>query len=186
MGRWKAWLQEIADRNNSAFIDGGKRCKKGYSGLHDLYRIPVLGGPDQILVHDLDSPVSFSPGGKRIAFMRGIAAQGKVEIHVANVDGSGDHAVASLPTLLIRIFLNGVAWSLDGKTILVPTYQYPENKKFLLTAINLNGGATKEFLASPEFIGVPAWMPDGRSVVTPMQRNGVQEMQTSMPRNCGT
>jgi Tol biopolymer transport system component len=35
----------------------------------------------------------------------------------------------------------------------------------------------KELLSSPEFIGRPAWMPDGKTAVAPMQRASVQEMQ---------
>jgi eukaryotic-like serine/threonine-protein kinase len=154
------------------------RSEKGYAGAHDLYKIPVLGGPEEQLIHDIDSAVSFSPDGKRMAFMRGVGG-GKLEIHVANVDGSGNRAIATLPALLARLFLNGVAWSPDGKTLMTPAFRFPENKKYLLTAINPDDGHMKEFLSSAEFIGRPAWMPDGKSLVAPMQRTAVQEMQTN-------
>jgi eukaryotic-like serine/threonine-protein kinase len=153
------------------------RSEKAYAGAHDLYKIPVLGGPEEQLIHDIDSAVSFSPDGKRMAFMRGVGGS-KLEIHVANVDGSGNRAVATLPALLARLFLNGVAWSPDGKKLMTPTFRFPENKKYLLTAINPDDGHMKEFLSSAEFIGRPVWMPDGKSLVAPMQRTGVQEMQT--------
>lgn len=154
------------------------RSEKGYAGSHDLYRMPVLGGEEQRLIHDIDSGVSFSPDGKQIAFMRGIGLQDKLEIHIANVDGTEDRAIASLPALLIRNFMNGVAWSPDGKTIMAPTFHYPQDKKFLLTAISLDDGRMREVLSSGEFIGRPAWMPDGKSLVVPMQRSAfTQEMQ---------
>jgi Tol biopolymer transport system component/predicted Ser/Thr protein kinase len=154
------------------------RSEKGYAGSHDLYRMPVLGGEEQQLIHDIDSGVSFSPDGKQIAFMRGIGPQDKLEIHIANADGSGDRAIASLPSLLLRNFMNGVAWSPDGMTIMAPTFHYPEDKKFLLTAISVDDGRMREVLSSKEFIGRPAWMPDGKSLVVPMQRSAfTQEMQ---------
>jgi eukaryotic-like serine/threonine-protein kinase len=153
------------------------RSEKGYAGAHDLYQIPVLGGPEEQLIHDIDSPVSFSPDGTRMAFMRGVSGS-KLEIRVANADGRGDRAIATLPALLARLFLNGVAWSPDGKTIMTPTFRFPENKKYLLTAIDPDDGHMREFLSSAEFIGRPVWMPDGKSMVVPMQRTGVQEMQT--------
>jgi eukaryotic-like serine/threonine-protein kinase len=153
------------------------RSEQGYAGSHDLYKMPVLGGAEQQLIHDIDSGVDFSADGKQIAFMRGIAAQDKLEIHIANADGSGDRAIASLPALLFRNFMNGVAWSPDGKTIMAPTFHYPQGKKFLLTAISVDGGRMREVLSSGEFIGRPAWMPDGRSLVVPMQRSARQEMQ---------
>lgn len=154
------------------------RSEKGYAGSHDLYRMPVLGGEEQQLIHDIDSAVSFSPDGKQIAFMRGIGSQDKLEIHIANADGSGDRAIASLPAFLIRNFMNGVAWSPDGKTVIAPTFHYPEDKKFLLTAISVDDGRMREVLSSKEFVGRPAWMPDGKSLVVPMQRSAfTQEMQ---------
>ncbi len=153
------------------------RSERGYAGSHDLYRMPVLGGEEQQLIHDIDSAVSFSPDGKRIAFMRGIGAQDKLEIHIANADGTGDRAIASLPALLIRNFMNGVAWSPDGKTIMAPTFHYPQDKEFLLTAISVDDGRMREVLSSVEFIGRPVWMPDGKSLVAPMQRSARQEMQ---------
>ncbi len=152
------------------------RSEKTYAAAHDLYRIPVLGGPEEQLIHDIDSPVSFSPDGKRMAFMRGVSGH-KLEIHVSGADGSGDHAIATLPALLARFALNGVAWSPDGKTIMTPAYHYPENRKYRLTAIAADDGRMQDILSSTEFIGRPAWMPDGRSMVVPMQRGAVQEMQ---------
>jgi eukaryotic-like serine/threonine-protein kinase len=153
------------------------RSEKGSAGTHDLYKIPVLGGPEQQLVHDVDGAVSFSPDGKQMAFIRGVAREHKLGIYMANVDGTGERQVASLPALLIRPFMNGVAWSPDGRTVLVPWFRYPENKKFLLTSISPADGQMKEVFGSPEFIGRPAWMPDGKSVVAPLSRSGVEEMQ---------
>jgi hypothetical protein len=37
-----------------------------------LYRVPVLGGGAQRVLGDVDSSVTFEPGGKRFAFVRGI------------------------------------------------------------------------------------------------------------------
>ena len=156
------------------------RSEKGYEGSHDLDRMPVLGGAEQQLIHDVDSEVSLSPDGKQLAFMRGVAAQDRLEIHVANADGTGDRTIATLPALLFRGFMNGVAWSPDGKTIVAPTFHYPQDKKFLLTAISVADGQMREVLSSREFVGRPAWMPDGQSLVVPMQRGARQEMQQSV------
>jgi Tol biopolymer transport system component len=151
------------------------RSVKAYVGEHDLYRIPVLGGVEQALIRDIDSAVSFSPDGKQFAYMRGIPGQYKVEIHIASADGSGDRVIGAVSGFPSREFMNGVAWSPDGKTIMVPSLHYPEDKRFLLTAINVSGAGMKEILSSQEFIGRPAWMPDGSSLVIPMQRGALQE-----------
>ena len=152
------------------------RSVKAYVGEHDLYRIPVLGGAEQQLIRDIDSTVSFSPDATQFAFIRGIPGQNKVEIHIANADGSGDRVVGALANLLNRLFMNGVAWSPDGKTIMVPSFRYPNDKKFLLTAISVSDGRMREILSSPEFLGRPAWMPDGRSLVVPLQHGPREEI----------
>jgi len=35
-----------------------------------LYRAPMLGGTPQVLIRDVDSPVTFSPDGQRFAYLR--------------------------------------------------------------------------------------------------------------------
>src|SRR6201987_2018896 len=38
----------------------------------DLYRAPILGGTPQLTVHEADNPITFSPDGKRIAYVRSV------------------------------------------------------------------------------------------------------------------
>jgi serine/threonine protein kinase len=46
-------------------------CPKGL--LSQLYRVPVLGGaPEPMPIQDIDTPVTFSPDGKQVAFVRGV------------------------------------------------------------------------------------------------------------------
>jgi WD40 repeat protein len=161
------------------------RSERGYAGIHDLYRIPVLGGPEQQLIHDIDSGVSFSPDGKQIAFMRGVSGTGKLEIHIANADGSGDRAVASLPALLARLFLNGVAWSPDGKTIMTPMFRFPENKEFVLTAIGANDGHMNEFLSSATSSGDRRGCRMGSRWWCRCNAPECRRCKREMPRSCG-
>ena len=43
----------------------------GRDGVFNLQRAPVLGGTPQVLVRNIDSNVTFSPEGDRMAFARG-------------------------------------------------------------------------------------------------------------------
>src|SRR5690242_3451695 len=54
-----------------------------------LYQIPVLGGTPRKLVDSLDSPVTFSPDGRQIAFVRNDAVIGESSLILA--DSSGAH-----------------------------------------------------------------------------------------------
>ena len=56
---------------------------------YDLYRSPILGGVPQMAVTNIDSDISFSPDGRRIAYIRSNAPEvGKYLILTASLDGS--------------------------------------------------------------------------------------------------
>lgn len=81
----------------------------------DLYRAPVLGGQPQQIARDVDSDITFSPNGKRIAYSRGNdPVVGQFRLLAANLDGTDEKV------LLIQSDSNPpqfMSWSPDGKTI---------------------------------------------------------------------
>jgi serine/threonine protein kinase/sugar lactone lactonase YvrE len=131
-----------------------------------LYVMPVLGGAPRQLIRDIDSPVSFSPDGKQFAYMRGVPERNTVDIRIANVEGSGDHVLVSVPA--ISQFFAGPAWSPDGKTILVPVLESGKEIKWGLNAINVADGSVKEMFTATAPIGRPAWLADGSTFLIPM------------------
>jgi serine/threonine protein kinase len=82
------------------------------NGIYAVHRIPVLGGPSKRLIGDVDSPVSFSPDGKQLTFVRGIPSEGLSALLIANSDGTGGERIISK----FKNF-SAPAWSPDGKTI---------------------------------------------------------------------
>ena len=165
------------------------RSDKGVLKFHSLYVMPVLGGPLRQLLRDVDGPVSFSPDGKQFTFMRGVLRENSlVEVRIANTDGSDERLLATFPTHLSLI--HGAAWSPDGKTIVASTMPRSKGKRYVLNAINVSDGETHELYSGWEIIGRPAWMPDGNSLVVPMEPpnqelpapNGTQLWTISFPR----
>ena len=132
-----------------------------------LYVIPVLGGVPHQILRDIDSAVSFSPDGKQFAFMRGVPDRNVIEIRIANADGSGDHPLAELPSSLN--FIRGVAWSPDGKTLaasnLLPGGR---SNQWALERIDAADGRIRELFTGSEWLGRPAWLPDGSAVLLPI------------------
>src|SRR5262249_50107570 len=60
-----------------------------------LYRAPVLGGTPQILIRDVDSPVTFSPDGQHFAFLRERHDSPFWDLLIARADGSDEHPIFS-------------------------------------------------------------------------------------------
>jgi serine/threonine protein kinase len=142
------------------------RSDKNTTNYRYLYVIPVLGGAPRQLIRDIDSPITISPDGKQFAFMRGVPDRGVMEIRIANSDGSGDRLLASLPAVLR--FFYGAAWSPDGQTIIAPRLQTGKETKWVLSAIDVSSGNVREFYSDAQYVGRPAWLPDGQSLLVPI------------------
>jgi len=57
----------------------------------NLYRTPVLGGMAKAVISDVDSGVTFSPDGQRMAYIRGNDPEaGKYRLLSTNLDGSDE------------------------------------------------------------------------------------------------
>ncbi len=82
----------------------------------DEFRAPLLGGEPQIIVHDIDSNISFSPDGSRIAFFRdNNPAAGRMKLISTSPDGKDEKDL--LEAKLYSPYRLQPAWSPDGKFI---------------------------------------------------------------------
>ena len=166
----RLWDVSFSPDGNYIYFD---RSAQGSMVQDNLYVMPVLGGVQRKLLFDIDSPVSFSPDGKWLAFLRGFVSRDRVRIQIANVDGSHERLLAEMPSTVFY----GVAWSPDGKTIVAPASPRAKGKRFVLNAVNVANGQVTELCSRWGTIGRPAWMPDGKSLVLPMESPN-QELPT--------
>jgi eukaryotic-like serine/threonine-protein kinase len=138
------------------------RSDPGNDELKFLYRAPLLGGTPEKLAADVDSQITASPDGRKIAFMRYDNPEpGKYQLIVRTLDQGVETALTSGPT---GQRLLSPAWSPDGKTILCVINQ-PKDALTGLMAVDANTGQQQLVSSSQDAIGSPLWMPDGKGLL---------------------
>ena len=131
-----------------------------------LWRMPVLGGTPQVVVRDVDRGPTFSPDGKRVAYIHGNDPDlGKYRILSANADGS-DEKVLLIEKLPLP---DTLSWSPDGKSIAFNSYAH-ENMPAQIHILDIASGKETQLTQDPGrgFYGV-VWNPDGRGLLATFQ-----------------
>ncbi|MGC1910586.1 MAG: protein kinase [Candidatus Acidiferrales bacterium] len=135
------------------------------SGLSTLYQIPSLGGTPRQIVVDVDSPISFSPDGKRFVFVRQSTESQTSSLLTAAADGSGEKAlvVHHFPDLFST---GGQSWSPDGSRIAICRSVSANALNFQIETVAVTTG-TETRLGSRDWQQSQgmAWLPDGSGVV---------------------
>jgi eukaryotic-like serine/threonine-protein kinase len=136
-----------------------------------LFKMPVLGGAPVEIVRDIDTGISFSPDGKRFAFLRGVPDKALVELHVANTDGSNEHLLLAKSGLANPFLMLRPAWSPDGKTIVFTLYG-GTNQQNLIAVSPDDGSTARALYTTGDELGVPHWLPDGSALMIPVREQG--------------
>jgi eukaryotic-like serine/threonine-protein kinase len=134
------WITQVAVSSTVRIVPLAERHYQGITFSHDgnfiyyvridkdnpsgaLYQMPALGGNARKLLVNILSPITISPDGKRIAFVRcencltfGADRESESALIVANADGSEEKklAVHQFPDMFSP---GGPAWSPDGNVI---------------------------------------------------------------------
>ena len=136
-----------------------------------LYQAPILGGTaPQKVIHDIDSPVTFSPDGRRIAFVRNYPGQapdqGEVAIIVFDLKGKGEQKLATRQRPNQYSF-QGPAWSPDGKLIACAVVTFDADGAFMnVVGVNVDNGQETPLVSERlAFAGQIVWAKDGRGLI---------------------
>ena len=136
----------------------------------DLYRAPILGGTPQLTVHEADNPITFSPDGKRIAYVRtGHPDPEKFSLLTANADGSDEKILVNGPMTEQPFY---PAWTPDGKAIAGVVYENSGELSQIKMFDAATGKETK--LAgfkdyAPSFL---TWLPSGDGMLLTAEARG--------------
>ena len=132
--------------------------------LGTLYQVPVLGAAPRRIMSGVTSPVTFSPDGKQLAFVRPSASQS--DLIVANTDGTGERTIATRRLPAYFAHGGGPAWSPDGQSIVCGAGSYTGNLSATLVSVPAGGGAEKP-ITSENWASVSRvlWLGDGSGLI---------------------
>jgi len=154
------------------------KCQPGC----ELYKMPLFGGVETALGIRADSRVTFSPDGKRMAYVRSdVEPSGLVtaRLFMANADGTGEEFLNWEAGN--SVYQRGApAWSPDGKVIAFSIIT-TEGGRRRMKVIGVNvADRTVATLISPSWNNIRdvAWVPDGSAIII----NGINEASEVEPR----
>jgi serine/threonine protein kinase/Tol biopolymer transport system component len=133
--------------------------------IDSLYSSPVLGGTPRLVLNDIDSPIAFAPDGQKFAYLHEHGSSLAVDLFEAHSDGSPDHAIFQHRPLRMDSYT--LAWSPDGKTIVIPVVQPTETDLSAYMTVDVaTGKGGLVGAANDKLFYEPSWFPDGSAILT--------------------
>jgi TolB protein len=188
------WVRQVATSSNERKIPPADIIYRGLAFSRDsnyiyyttlpkggaiatLYQMPVFGGEPKKVLEDVDSSITFSPDGKRFAFIRGYPREKEMALMVINTDGTGEQKLAVRKT---DDPFTEAEWSPDGKVIMCPVRSLVGGFHMQLVAVQVADGAMTQ-IGSQRWgiLAGLAWLPDNNGLIVSAseQRGGINQIQ---------
>src|SRR5258708_6442304 len=159
---------------NVAFSPDGnyiffRKAENAIASDFNIYRAPVLGGAPKAVVRDVDSAFTFSPDGRRMAYIRANNPEtGKYRLLDADLDGSDEKG---LHIAAMGAFARWVTWSPNGKQIAYPEVQ-PGDAFGGINLFDLNTGKIQTLVFVDKSVWEMTWSPSGDGLFVIYQQKG--------------
>jgi len=149
----------------------------------EVWRVPFLGGSSKRLIADVASPISWSPDGRRIAFLRSqITPTLMTQLIVSDADGGQERTLArdAAPEVWISLVAPwrpsfAPAWSPDGRLIAVVAATLPSGGQVVF--VDSQTGSTQRVQLASGLTNGLTWL-DAQSLVLnqPAQIGGMHQL----------
>ena len=175
--KWFLGVTFSPDGNYIYYVAGEKSSETA-----TLYQMPVLGGPPKKLVEDLSTPVTFSPDGRQVTFIRSGFPNAEDSLIIASLDEAKERKlVTRKPPNYFVTYEGAPAWSPDGKTIAYASYVQGKGNLYQMNVFGLNlADGTEKALPSSQkwdWIDCVAWLRDGSGLLLNAIELGGQSSQ---------
>jgi serine/threonine protein kinase len=130
---------------------------------YNLYSVPVLGGTPRLVIKDIDTGVTFSPDGTRIAYVRWQDPEPtESRLLTATVDGTPEQVLRISPYDPTMI---SVAWSPDSKRLACSLIG-PDNAAGGIDMFDIASKQMRRFVRWDDKTAVELkWLPNGKGLI---------------------
>ena len=189
-GRQSLWLRQVGGTRPIELVQPSQIGFWGIAFSHDgqsvyygaktsaqpngaLFQIPTLGGASRQVLTDIDSPVTFSPDGSKLAFYRVNLSNGESSLVIAGADGANSQVLSTCrpPEYFAPGFYVAPSWSPDGQRI-AAFVRNSASRDARLVTIDLAGGHRQSFTQSYADGSFTAWLPDGSGILFAARQHG--------------
>ena len=190
-GQESLWTRDVATNSNVQIVPPAEIHYRGITFSPDgnylyyvrleknnpvgvVYQVPKLGGATRKVLANVNTPVTFSPDGKRFAFVR--SSPDESLLMLANSDGTGEQKLAGLKlpeafavggTFGSAVPGGGPAWSPDGKVIACPA-RIKNAESPSVVEVRVADGAIRPITSNAPWSSIERveWLRDGSGLIT--------------------
>jgi Tol biopolymer transport system component/DNA-binding winged helix-turn-helix (wHTH) protein len=129
-----------------------------------LYRLPVGGGESELVVDNVYGSISFSPDGRKFAFVRRYPELNDYAMLIADADGSNLRKLAV--TQRSNNFDGTPAWSPDGSTIVCTAISTDGGFHFTIVSVSVDDGVVRPVPTKRwAWLSSLVWLPDSKNLM---------------------
>ena len=195
-GQQSLWLRQVATTSDTQIVPPSTESYFGITfskdgnfiyylqgdfnnaGSRTLYQVNLLGGASRKVIENVSSPVTLSPDGTRLAFIRRSLASEETALVVANADGMGERPIA-MRKPPNNFSPGGPSWSPDGKLIASGVIGDREAGSTVI-AVEVESGAERPITSQKwcvNCVGQVAWLVDGSGLLLLVLDPGPRSVQ---------
>jgi len=149
-----------------------------------LYRVSKFGGGPHKVLDNVNTAITFSPDGARMAFIRVTSQTEPGNLSIAQVDGTGERVLTSRtrdgadPFFYQDMKGPGPAWSPDGRLLACASREKPPGTLSNLEVIDVDTGSSRLLNVTPwSAISRFAWLADGSGLVIAAKKSPTSPWQ---------
>lgn len=156
----------FSPRDEQIYYSVNENLEPNKPAVSTLYKVSILGGASQKVLHNIDSPVAIAPDESRLAFIRRNPESKETALMLTDLEGKDEQSLAIRQSQ--SEFTNrGVSWSPDGKLLSATVFQHENNRASVQVAVVNAKSGEQKIVSHEDWIsaGQTVWLKDGSGII---------------------